>query len=112
MADTSKERVEAIQQAARRLLEEHHDIMENLTLAKRRELAKILAKQVHCHPKTAKEHLTRALLRARGEWSEQQRGGARPGSGRPPVNLTPEQEERARRELGEFWRALMDGDAM
>lgn len=102
MADTSKERVEAIQQAARRLLEEHHDITQPLTLAKRRALAKILAPQVGCVEVTARRHLTQALLRARGKWSKQ-RGGARPGSGRPPVDLTPEEEESR--------RVLTDDDA-
>lgn len=76
-----KERSEAIQQAARRLLEERGvDVNEQVRILP---LAKDLKTQTKCDISTAKKHVLMAVLHARGLISEKRWGGYREGAGRP-----------------------------
>lgn len=80
MSGLSKERVDALQQAARNLLEERQiDIWHPYGF---RGLTVEFARANECHVETAKRHLARAARRMRGE-QVPPRGGPRPGAGRP-----------------------------
>ncbi len=81
MASNTKERSEAIQEAARALLDEQQiDVTAQVVI---RPLAKLLAARMDCHYDTAKRHVATAIRCARGEFSSRQWGGSR-GGGRPP----------------------------
>lgn len=79
MAKTNKkDRSDAIQEAARRLLVERQiDITQQVDVLS---LAKDLATELACHPDTAKRHIARAVRLARGETAHEGTwGGVRRG---------------------------------
>lgn len=93
MSGLSKDRVNALQQAARSLLEERQiDVWQPYDF---RRLAYDLSVANECHIETAKRHLARAARRMRGE-QVPARGGPRPGAGRPRKEGT-EMNEAARK---------------
>jgi DNA-directed RNA polymerase specialized sigma24 family protein len=82
MSHNTKARSDALQQAAQRLLEEHQvNVLQQVHYLP---LAQELRSRTGCHIDTAKQHIMKAVRRKRGEFSESQWGGVRPGSGRPP----------------------------
>lgn len=78
----SKARSEAIQRAARALLQEQQiDVNEQVVILP---LAKLLVDRERCHLTTAKIHIATAIRRARGDITARRVwGGPRPGAGRP-----------------------------
>ena len=78
MMNNTRERSDAIQTAARALLEARAvDITKQVDIAA---LVPALVEQTQCHADTAKRHIAKAVRRARGEAAATW-GGARPGSG-------------------------------
>lgn len=54
-----------------------------------RDMAKALVVKENCNPMTARSHIAKALRRMRDpNWQPPQRGGKRPGAGRPPETKT------------------------
>lgn len=80
MPNNTKAHSDAIQEAARSLLIEYQiDITQQVIIPP---LAKELARRMSCHPDTAKQHIARAVRRARGEEAARSWGGVRPGAGK------------------------------
>lgn len=77
---SKKERTESLQSFARKMLtDSNFDVNDSIDL---RHLAPLMAEQTGCHIETARRHLAKAARRLRGEYVAE-RGGARPGAGRP-----------------------------
>lgn len=92
MRVNKKDRSDAIQEAARRLLEERQiDITQQVIIPP---LAKGLAQQMNCHIDTAKRHIARAVRLARGEvahegtWGGVRRGERAIAHSRVAIHIT------------------------
>lgn len=83
MSGKSKQFTAELQVKARQLLDASGaDITGQVMI---RPLAKQLVADTGCNIDTAKQHVARAIRRARGDWvGEREQGGRREGAGRPP----------------------------